>query len=211
MNFILLYSFGSNPNVPDGAKNPLKINWVQEMPGNFSFRHKWSYPENIFRNKYGQLICDGNCPSRADGMRNAKGKIFKDSLEVYYQLIDTSHQYHALESKCNCGEWPGEHFIQVQRTVGDTIECFTKGSVSTHCLFKMTIVGDDCYPQLKLNSIVPNSDVVYQFKDGYMLIDQNLWQKGILQANFRFIFTNPKRPEKDIYWSGKMYKEILKS
>jgi len=148
--FNTISAFGQNQNdAAANMANALKIQWVQEMPGNFNFRYKWSYPENIFRNKYGQLICDGICPSRTDGMRNAKGKIFKDSLKAYYQLIDTSHLYHTLESKCNCGEWSGEHFIQVQRTVGNTIECFTQGSVSTHCLLKMTIVGDDCYPPIK--------------------------------------------------------------
>lgn len=42
----------------------IAVNYVAAVPGDFSFTTQWSYNENVFRNRSGQLVCDGLCPER---------------------------------------------------------------------------------------------------------------------------------------------------
>ena len=44
------------------------------------------------------LICDGLCPQEIDKMKYENGKIYEDSLESFYKLIDTTHIFHSIES-----------------------------------------------------------------------------------------------------------------
>ena len=54
----------------DNNGNLLKRTITDEN-GDFSFKNKWSYPEGVDKNKYGQLICDGLCSSETINLRRA--------------------------------------------------------------------------------------------------------------------------------------------
>ena len=71
---LLFVSFSYGQTKSALSKNgsiPIKIKWVQNLKGDFSFKNKWSYPEGVDKNKYGQLICDGLCSSETINLRRA--------------------------------------------------------------------------------------------------------------------------------------------
>ena len=189
---------------------PSKINWVTTVKGNFSFRHKWEYPEGVYKNKYGQLSCDGNCPTEIDNMIDQKGKIKKDSIKSFYKIVDTSHLYHSISSTAWCYEWDGTDFIEAKKQSIDTIVLKTEFNVSTHCSLHLIIVGDYCYPLIDLNSIVSGGGAIYYCTGGYISIDKILWEKGIVKATFNFKFKHDENPKKPIFWKGKIYSQIQK-
>jgi hypothetical protein len=36
----------------------IPIEWADSIDADFSFADRWRYDEGIFRNEYGQLVCD---------------------------------------------------------------------------------------------------------------------------------------------------------
>jgi hypothetical protein len=187
---------------------PLKIVWVTDLTGDFSFIKKWSYPEGIFKNKYGQLTCDGFCPDGIENMEDENGKIYKDSLKAYYKIVDTTHLFHTISCDAWCYEWAGTDFIDTYRKSNDTTFCATQLNVATHCSLKLTISGDSCIAIIDLISIVLGGNAKYYSTNGEITIDKNLWKKGILKAKFNFNFEHPENPKMPIYWKGKIYSRI---
>jgi hypothetical protein len=96
---------------------PIRIKWVANLNGNFSFRHKWEYPEGVFRNKYGQISCDGFCPDEIESMMDKNGKIIRDSLKAFYKLVDTAHIPYSISSSAWCYEWSGTEFIDAIKKI----------------------------------------------------------------------------------------------
>ena len=90
---------------PIGRK--IKIQWVDNLPGDFSFSKKWDYPEGIYKNEFGQLSCDGICQEEVYAMMDSAGKIYKDSLAAFYKIVDTAHQYHSIKADAWCYEYAG--------------------------------------------------------------------------------------------------------
>jgi hypothetical protein len=76
----------------------IAIQWTDHLDGDFSFKDNWSYPEGIYRNEFGQLSCDGLCPPEIYEMKDENGRIRDEQLTVFYQLVDTIHQYHSIRS-----------------------------------------------------------------------------------------------------------------
>lgn len=56
----------------------ISIKWVDNIENDFSFKERWSYPEGVYKNKFGQLSRDGICPPEIDQMKNEEGKIYPD-------------------------------------------------------------------------------------------------------------------------------------
>jgi len=188
---------------------PVIIQWVDKVPGNFSFRYKWDYPEGVYRNRFGQLTCDGFCPPETDAMKDDKGRIDKDSLKAFYKLVDTSHQLHSIQCDAWCYEWAGTDYIDVIQE-RDSIHCTTVCNMATHCSLQLDFIRDQCYPFISLNSIVRGGDAIYPCTDGYLKIDKGLWAKGIMKAEFSFHFEHNENPQKPIYWKGNIYARIKK-
>jgi hypothetical protein len=189
---------------------PVKINWVPGIEGNFSFAKKWSYPEGIGLNEFGQLVCDGFCPPETAAMVDSTGKIYKDSLTAYYKITDTTHQFHSIQCKAWCYEWAGTDFIEAVRKSVDTVYCYTLMNVATHCSLQFNLVNNDCYAIVDLKSIIKGGSEQYNCTNGYITIDKNLWEKGTLRAVFSFNFEHKAHPEKPIYWKGKIFAKIKK-
>jgi hypothetical protein len=75
----------------------------------------------------------------------------------------------------------------------------------------LTIVKDKCITIIELNSVASSSrKIIYACKSGQIEIDKNFWEKGILKANFDFVFDNKENPYKSMYWKGKIYTTIDK-
>jgi hypothetical protein len=187
---------------------PVNIKWVSSIKADFSFVNKWSYPEGIELNEYGQLSCDGLCPTEAYPMMDSTGKIFKDSLTVFYKVVDTTHQFYSIQCKAWCYEWAGTDFIEAFQKSVDTVYCYTLLNAATHCSLQLNIAGDNCFANIDLNSVFRGGSARYNCVNGYITVDKNLWKKGIVKAIFSFNFEHKENPNKPIYWKGKIFTEI---
>ena len=170
-------------------------------------KHKWSYPEGIFRNNYGQLTCDGFCPDEIESMKDKNGRIIKDSLTSFHKLIDTAHIPHSISSTAWCYEWDGIDFIDAIKNV-DTIFLATALNEATHCSLQLSIAGVYCYPLINLISIVKGGSGIYYCTDGSITIDKTLFQKGIVKEIFSFNFKHEENPKEPMFWKGKIYAPI---
>lgn len=198
-------SYDNNEKVQIGE---IKISWTDNLSGDFSFIESWDYPEGVYKNDFGQLSCDGLCPPEIDRMKDENGKIYKDSLTAFYQLVDTTHQFYSIESDAWTYEWAGTNFVTAIRKNSDTTICYTHNDVATHSSLILTIIKDKCIPTIELNSIIPIGTKIYNCKGGQIKIDKNVWEKGILKANFNFIFDHTENPKKPMYWKGKIYSKV---
>ncbi|EJF99233.1 hypothetical protein [Flavobacterium sp. F52] len=206
----LIFIFLSGSSSIEKNKNlEIKIDWQKNLSGDFSFAKNWEYPEGVYQNDFGQLSCDGLCPTETERMKDENGKIYKDSLAKFYQLVDTTHLFHSIKSKTNIYEWAGANFISVKRISRDTIYCFTNKNIATHSSLILKITKDKCIPEIELNSIsVSIGKQIYACKKGVITIDRDLWHNGILKAKFDFIFEHPENPDKPLFWKGKIYSQI---
>ncbi|MBK7882767.1 MAG: hypothetical protein IPJ81_02230 [Chitinophagaceae bacterium] len=208
---IVLFAFSQLQTIAQdktGAK--IKIQWVDNLPGDFSFAKKWSYPENVFKNEFGQLVCDGFCSEELDKMRDSAGRIYEDSLHAYYKLLDTTHQFHTLKADAWCYEYAGTNFIECSKD-WDTneLDCSTLSNAGTHCnlLLESDMQQKYFYPVVMLNSINGRT-TFFQCSSGTIKIDKKSLKKGILKAVFDFKFINTIDKSKPIFWKGKILSPI---
>jgi len=203
--FISSCIYGQTHHAADQKKSvPVSVNWVNNLAGDFTFHKKWSYPENVFKNEFGQLNCDGECPEEITKMEDKHGKILKDSLPAFYKLVDTTHQFHSILCKAWCYEWAGTDYMEVSQK-NDTTYCYTLTNAATHCSLQLVILNNYCLATVDLKSIVPGGDATFYCNNGYITIDKTLWNKGILKADFSLNFDNKEKP---VYWKGKIYSTI---
>jgi len=187
------------------ASTPIIIKWVENLAGDFSFTKKWSYLEGVYKNEYGQLSCDGLCPPEIDAMIDSTGRIYADSLQAFYAIIDTTHQSYSIQCEARIYEYNGTNFIEVNRLNNDRFHCFTLTTISTHCSLSINIVRDSCFATIDLNSIDKSGSEIFYCTLGNISIDKNLWKAGIMKAVFSFNFENKGNPKEPIYWKGKIY------
>jgi hypothetical protein len=197
--------FTNNEKLKPGE---LKIVWTGNLTGDFSFIENWDYPEGVYRNDFGQLSCDGLCAPETERMLDENGRIYKDSLAAFYQLIDTTHQFHSIQSDAWAYEWAGTNFVTATRINTDSVVCFTHTNAATHSSLVLTIAKEKCIPKIELNSIAGSGTKIYSCKSGQLEIDKPLWDKGILKAKFDFIFDHKENPVQPMFWKGKIYAKI---
>jgi hypothetical protein len=186
----------------------IEISWVTILTGDFSFTKNWAYPEGIYKNKFGQLDCDGMCPEEIDRMKDKNGQIYKHSLAAFYKLLDTTHQFHSIKSESYAYEWAGTNFVTVTKKNADTIICYTHNNVATHSSLIFTIIKNKCIPTIELNSITKTGTKIFKCNGGQIEIDKSLLKSGIFKANFDFVFHHYENPNKPMYWKGKIYAKI---
>ena len=207
--FISSYLWGQNiKETVKSASIPITIKWVDNLQGDFAFTNNWSYPEGVYKNEYGQLSCDGLCPPEIDDIKDSTGRIYNDSLQAFYKLIDTTHQMHSIKCEAWCYEWTGTDFIEVIRMSRDSINCTTMTGVATHCSLQLGILKNICYASMDLSSVAPGADARYYCINGYLTIDKTLWENGIMKAKFSFNFGHNENLERPMYWKGKIYAKI---
>jgi|GEM_PF-712038 len=186
----------------------IQIRWVDDLAGDFSFIDNWSYRDGVYRNEFGQMSCDGLCPPEIETMFDENRKILADSLEAFYNLVDTTHYFHSIESEAMTYEWAGTEFISVNRVNKDTVICFTMNNVATHSSLDLVITEKTVKPTIDLISITPSGNMLFYCSGGEMTIDRSFWEKGILKATFDFKFDDKENPDMQMYWKGKIYAEI---
>ena len=214
LTFVIIFISYTNGQINNETKRdksiPIKIQWSENLNGNFSFKNKWSYSEEIFKNKFGQLSCDGFCPPETYEMLDSNGRIKKDSIKSFYKIVDTLHRIHSINSSAWCYEWAGTDFIEIEKKSNDKILCKTEINASTHCSLEIEIIGDSCFVLIDLISIMKGGNAKYFCTNGTIVIDKPLWKKGIMKAVFNFNFEHLENPKKPIYWKGKIYSKIKK-
>ena len=205
--FILLTFCGiTSKKKLNPGEMPLK--WVNNLAGDFSFKDSWSYPEGVYRNEFGQLSCDGLCPPEIDKMIDENGKIYENSLELFYNLVDTTHIFQSIKSDTWTYEWAGTNYLIAERKNKDTVVCYTENNTATHSSLHLIITKNTVKPTIVLSSIIgKNATKIYSCKSGQMVIDKTLWNNGILKATFDFDFYNDSATEK-MYWKGNIYATI---
>ena len=209
---LLIFSshlWGQNTKGPVRTSSiPVLINWVDELPVDFSFANNWSYPEVVYKNEHGQLSCEGLCPPEIEAMKDSTGRIYEDSLQAFYEIIDTTHQVHSIQSEAWCYEYNGTDFMEVNRLDNDSFHCFTLTTISTHCSLNLDIQGDFCLATIELNSTNQAGNVIFYCTNGNISIDKNRWKEGIMKAVFSFDFDHQENPKEPVYWKGKIYAKI---
>jgi len=120
---------------------------------------------------------------------------------------DTTHLFHSIESEARCYEWGGTDYITTQRINKDTVVCFTECNAATHSSLNLIITKKTVMPTIVLNSISDFGTKIYNCKSGQMVIDETLWNQGILKATFDFDFYHDDGSNK-MYWKGKIYAKI---
>jgi len=209
---LLIFSsqlWGQNSKGPVRTSSiPVLINWVDQLSGDFSFTKIWSYREGIYQNEYGQISCDGFCPPEIEAMKDSTGRIYEDSLQAFYEIIDTTHQFHSIQSEAWCYEYNGTDFMEVNRLDNDSFHCFTLTGISTHCSLNMDIQGDICLATIELNSTNQAGNFIFYCTKGKISIDKNLRKEGILKAVFSFYFDHQENPKEPVYWKGKIFAKM---
>lgn len=186
----------------------ITIRWTDHLNGDFSFKDNWSYPEGVYRNQYGQLSCDGLCPPEIYEMKDENGKIKKEYLTAFYLLVDTTHQYHSIQSEAYTYEWAGTDFIRAERINKDSVICETFNNAGTHSSLQLLITQNQVEAAIKLTSIILSGSGTFACKEGTMTIDRIYWQKGILKAAFDLTFDHQMNNKKFMWWKGLIYAKI---
>ncbi len=190
------------------STHKIKIEWTENIEGDFSFKEKWSYEEGIYENSFGQLSCDGICPEEIDRMKDEYGKIYKDSLQAFYKIIDTTHIFHSLKSENRMYEYSGTNFIEFQKHENGIIKGKSMNNVSTHSNLILELQNDLCYAYVIFNSIRNLGENHFPLESGNIKIDKTLFENGIIKAEFDFKFENTLESDKELFWNGKIYSEI---
>lgn len=201
---LVFLSFSCSDNVSVGIK------WVNHLEGDFSFMDKWSYPYPMFRNDFGELVCDGLCPPETDKMRNENGRIIPDSIARYYQLIDTTHLYHSIEWGMFTSD-PELGYISAESVSDDIVNCRTLVGAD-YWTMVLIITGNRCIPVLEYYRIDSKiGRIIYNCNKGTIRIDKKLWEQDILKAEFDLTFYDPTYGGREEVRKGKIYTEIDKS
>ncbi len=198
----------------DGSSNKeiskLKIEWVEEIESHYAFTNNWSYPEGIYLNRFGQLSCDGICPIEIDEMKGHEGRIKEESLKAFYEIIDTTHLFHSLESESNAPEFAGSNFIEIKSHNKEHIKISTSTNAGTHSSLSIEIDKSKFIAWINLYSITSIGNHKFKISKGNLIIDKKSWEQGILKAKFDLTFENTlkKIKLKTFYWKGRMLKKI---
>jgi len=203
-----LFAFGKEKAIKTADANKVHINWVQQLEGDFSFAQQWSYPEGVVRNRYGQLVCAMKCPTQASKMMNKKGKLQESAFDDFYALVDTSHINHSFTSEATAYEWAGSDFVKLEKTPDGKLKGFSMCNAATHSSLVFELDKEFCAAWIELNSVRSPNTQYFDLLEGEIVIDQEMWKKGILKASFDFTFENIIDSNRPIVWKGKIFKEI---
>lgn len=141
-------------------------------------------------------------------MKDSTGRIYRDSLSAFYALVDTTHHFHSLQGEAQCDEYAGADYL-VARRQHDTIVCYSLCNAATHCSLHLSITGNHCTAELKLQSIVDGNRQTYKGKNGFIRIDRSAWNQDTLRAEFDIEFEKDRFSGKHVSWKGKICTPVL--
>ena len=212
---MLLICLNTAAHRPLNSK-PIRLGWATYLRGrgtadNFSFAKKWDYPLGVVRMSNGKPGCadGGFCPERCQNMLGKNGRIPRDSVTVFYSLLDTTHIHHSIQSTAWCYEWAGTDFVRAFRVKSatggsDTVRCESAMNEATHCSLRLDFVLPYCYASIILNSITPGGTKQFFGEGGTIKLDKSRWKRGIIKARFDLTFTNTTEPSRPMFWRGKI-------
>jgi len=197
----------------DNSENRIKIEWVENLNGDFSFKEKWSYGEGIYRNQNGELRLDsGMVPEEIAETITRKydknNRIYKDSLAEYYKIVDTTHIFHSIKSVANVYESTVYDHFEFKIMGNGDIKGETINNVSGYSHLHIKLDNDYCYAWNDFKSFKNLGYHIFNLKSGKILIDKPLFQKGIIKAEFDFNFNNTLEEKEKLSWKGKIYSKI---
>lgn len=213
---LLLFSFGncfSQAFEKQKDNRPkVEIKWKKNLKGDFSFVNNWEYPLGVEKKSDGKAGCadGGFCPERCYAMLDANGIVLKDSAKAFYELLDTTHIPYSIQCDAWCYEYDGTNQIYSVKMRSGITYAVTPLGIATHCSLNLSFNGDSCIAYVHLNSVMPDGNATFYYKSGYIKIDETEYAKGILKAEFDFVFTNTIEPVKPIYWKGRILTPIIK-
>lgn len=189
-----------------------KIQWVDTLEGDFSFKDHWQYPEGIWHNEFGQLYNGNYSTEISERMLDSNSKILDDSLDSYYKIFDTTHIFQSIVSDGWCYEFRKPFDIKAHEEENKIVKCSTEISISGHSCLYIEIDGDFFRTEIIYYSVVSSKGrPKFKCTDGYLKVAKKEWQNGILKAEFKFNFHNHLDTEKKIFWNGRIYKVIEKN
>ncbi len=199
----------SNKRIEKPLNKKIPVIWVDSFIGkDFSFKDEWSYPEEVFRNKYGQLSCDSGMCHGTKTMKDANGRILKDSLEAFYKIVDTTHLKHTLKSTARVYEWLDSKFITFKRSNDNSITGESSCSAATHSSLNIQIKNDSILTWVDFKSIRNLGTHQFPLKKGYIKIDKKSFKGGIIKAEFDLTFFNTIDESSPISWRGLIHSKI---
>ncbi|WP_145996327.1 hypothetical protein [Dysgonomonas massiliensis] len=208
LKFIVLFLIISSSCTT--ATDKVNIRWADLSEQDFSFASQWSYAEYIIINQYNQPIQDGITYPEIERMMDENGEIKNEYLSEYYQLVDTTHQYHTIECTSNAPQFYETNFIEVRQIATNEYGAATLMNVSSHASLHISIIDNKCHPSINLTSINPEIDFkVTLDKNNSIIIDKRLLEKDTLKAVFEFNFKD--NTNNTIWWKGKILAPISKA
>lgn len=194
----------SNQKTTEKDSFSVPIGWFSELKGDYSFATKWEYAPGIDLNDYQQIIC-WDCPPRAQKMLDRRKKIIADSMNVFYTLIDSTRHYFSLDSRSTLTNMKNNNHLLVKKYGDFTLEGFVKSTDSLNCSLFFRLKDDfvTSWAYVKNNGVTR----IYTLQEGKFFADKSEFQKGILKANFSFVYDSGNS-FKALYWSGKIYAKI---
>ncbi|SNR37841.1 hypothetical protein [Lutibacter flavus] len=191
----------------DNSENRIKIEWVENLNGDFSFSEKWSYGDGIYRNQNGELRLDsGMVPEEIAETITRKydenNRIYKDSLTEYYKIVDTTHIFHSIKSNGNY------YHMEFKKMGNGEIKGETINNISGYSHLHIKLKNDYCYAWIEYNSVSDEGNHIFNLKNGRILIDKSLFKKGIIKTEFDFDFKNTLDLNEKWSRKGKIYSYI---
>ena len=191
----------------------VELTWVDSINDDFSFTEEWDYQEGIYVNMWGQLSCDGFCPREADRMKDGEGRIFDDSLDAFYAVIDTAHRYFTHESKVRAYSYGESHHVIVEERAGKLLLRTEMNMMAQSTLHLEIDLNADGKEQLNAYTIYYSlSDQPprkFKVNSGRIEIDQLAYNQGVLKLKFDLEFESEQWDDEGLQtWAGKVLVEI---
>lgn len=201
--------FAQEDSLTEGSATSLiPVLWKPLSSNDFTFHEEWSYPMGVYTNPWGQLSCDGLCPKEVDRMKDDQGRIYEDSLEAFYNIVDTTHLYHTIDCEAEMYEFAGTDFIRFKK-FQDVLTGVTEGTPSTHASLNIVIDNERCIAWVEYNSILPDRpQMKFPLSAGRIILDPKLYEQGVVKGYFDFRFKNHFEPDFPLHWKGYIYSEI---
>jgi hypothetical protein len=181
------------------------IIFTKDLAGDFSYTEKWEYPLGVYINQHDQVSCDGFCPEGAWGFRDEEGKIYEDSLEAFYALVDTTHEFHSLNSQAHQYEWYNSDFMTFTKLEGYSYSGISAYDAGNHSRLHIEISGSYFKAYVDFNSVTSTPRTTFQLKSGILVLDEEAQSRGILKGKFDFTFKNTLDSEVPLTWKGTFY------
>jgi len=202
---VVLFSSTTSWNKNDDVQ--LEIAWFKDLKGDFSFKKKWDFAENVGLNSAQQIVCLSQCSNEVLAMIDKNGLIKVDSIDAYYKIVDSTRKYHTIESRCSIDACQPSNFIRVKKYGNFTIEAQMIGGSNRNCslILRMKDNHVSSWIYVKGNQ---KAATMYKLNGGKIFIDEPAFEKGILKATFSFTYENDNNGFKALFWSGKIYSKI---